>query len=139
MWRTEIVNSSKQYMLSSLFYTLFIIILISLLNGTYFDDFIFVAVIMLVIEWWRSCCYFMTIRGELAVFYTSNEIYWSRQRWFMVRKPIYFRYGMIIPLQSKRRGNKRVLFLMSDSFNNQDWRSINYFIRQLVEFNQSKH
>lgn len=128
MWHTELTPSAKQYYLVSLLYSLLLIAAIYSFIDTIFDNVTFIIVIVLVIEWWRACCYFKTIRGELALFYEQNQLYWSRQRW-TITNTIFFRYAVIVHLVSQRNAKKRVLFLMDDSLSCEDWRSLNYFLR----------
>ncbi|RKS87738.1 toxin CptA [Orbus hercynius] len=129
MWRTQVVDSTKQWLLATLFYLTFITLIIVMLYETIFDSLIAISVILLVLEWWKACCYFKTIRGEIAIFFDSDELYWSRQRWQIIKHTLYFRYAIIIHLISKRNACRRVLFLMDDSFSRQDWRSLNYVLR----------
>lgn len=132
MWRTELVNSKKQYRLLTVCYGLLLIIVINAFANTLLDNMSFIAVIVLILEWWKGCCYFKSIRGELALFYPQNELYWHRQRWLIVKTPLFFRYGVIIHLVSRRNAKKRVLFLMDDSFSTEDWRSLHYFLRYIA-------
>lgn len=132
MWRTDLIVSKYQSILVSIFYINLGIILIFMLHNTYIDSFIFVILILLVFEWWRACCYFRTMKGELALFYQSNELYWSKQRWYITKSPLFLHHAVIIHLVSKRNGKKRILFVMNDSFSRQDWRSFNYFLRQFM-------
>lgn len=129
MWRTQVVHSRKQWWFGTLCYLTFIALVITVLHETVFDSLIAISVILLVLEWWKACCYFKTIRGEIAIFYDSGELYWARQRWLVVKHTLYFRYAVIIHLMSNRNASRRVLFLMDDSFSRQDWRSLNYVLR----------
>ncbi|WP_392560073.1 protein YgfX [Orbus mooreae] len=128
MWRAELINSVKQRYLVTLFYLLLIMALMHNLADTILDDLLFVLIILVIYQWWKGICYLKTIRGELALFYHKNQLYWSRQRWDIVKPPLFFRYAIIIHLISKRNRKKRVLFLMDDSFNCQDWHSLHYFL-----------
>lgn len=130
MWRTELACSCKQIILISVFYFTLLVLMIMLFQHTYLDSVSFIGVIILAFEWWRACRYSKKMRGELALFYDINQLYWSKQRWYVVKKPLFLRYAVVIHLESKRNGQKRVLFLMDDNISYQDWRSLHYFLRQ---------
>jgi len=132
MWRTELINSAKQYLLIIAFYSFFIIILVTALADTDLDFLSTIFVLLLIFEWWQGYCYCKTIRRELAIFYDINQLYFDRQCWLIVKKPLFFRYAVIINIISIRNGEPRVLWLMDDSFSTQDWRSLNYFLRQFI-------
>lgn len=130
MWSTRLVCSKKQCLGITIGYLNLILMMIFLFYQTPFDSFGFIVVILLVYDWGRGYCYFKTIRGELALFYHIGELYWLKQRWFVVNRPLFFRYAVVIHLLSKRNHQKRILFLMYDSLPYQDWRSLHYFLRQ---------
>ncbi|WP_392562044.1 protein YgfX [Orbus sturtevantii] len=115
-----------------MFYSIFSIVLIIQLADTYLDFLSPAGLLLLIFEWWRGCCYHKTIRRELAIFYDSNELYFARQRWVIVKRPLFFRYAVIINIISIRSGKQQTLWLMDDSFSRQDWRSLHYFLRQLI-------
>lgn len=97
---------------------------------TQLDSFTMLAVMLLVIEWWRALRYFMTIRGEFALFYDIKQLYWSRQRWYVVKPPLYLYFLVVINLQSIRNGKQQLLILIFNNLTYQDWRSLNYYLRQ---------
>ena len=97
---------------------------------TQLDSFTMLAVMLLVIEWWRALRYFMTIRGELALFYDIKQLYWSRQRWYVVKPPLYLYFLVVINLQSIRNGKQQLLILIFNNLTYRDWRSLNYYLRQ---------
>ncbi|XKM14595.1 protein YgfX [Orbaceae bacterium ac157xtp] len=131
MWSSQLNPSKIQRFIITLFYLLLAIISLILLKDTYIDDLLFLIVLVLVWEWrkaWLGC---NLIRRELAIFYPSTEIYWSKKRWFIYQKPIFLRYMVIMKIKAKQNGKKRVLVIMCDSLSVSDWRSLNYFLRQL--------
>lgn len=114
----------------SLFYVTLLITLMMTFYQTQLDSFTMLAVMLLVIEWWRALRYFMTIRGELALFYDIKQLYWSRQRWYVVKPPLYLYFLVVINLQSIRNGKQQLLILIFNNLTYQDWRSLNYYLRQ---------
>ncbi|WP_392553421.1 protein YgfX [Orbus wheelerorum] len=132
MWRTELINSTKQYLIITIFYGLFVVALMIALADTYLDFLSTTCALLLTFEWWRGCCFCKTIRRELAIFYDINELYFARQRWLIVKRPLFFRCAVVINIISKRNGEWRILWLMNDSFSRQDWRSLNYYLRQFI-------
>jgi len=133
MWHTNLRYSQKYQIGITTFYVMFTSLIIVLCQQTEFDNLIFVMVIILVIEWWKSYCVGRLIRGELALFYDIDELYWCRQRWVIIKKPICLRYVIIIHLVAKRKRKSKVLVLIDDSFTKQDWHSLHYFLRQFVK------
>ncbi|MBC9130528.1 hypothetical protein FcAc13_04305 [Frischella sp. Ac13] len=129
MWRTELKLSLKQYLIFSGFYLVFIILLMASFYQTSLDDFTSIAIVLLIIEWWRACCYSSKMCGELALFYHIGQIYWSRQRWNVIKKPLFLHYFVIINLQSRRNGKYGILFLTYDNLSYQDWRGLYYFLK----------
>lgn len=130
MWNSQLKVSQNYFMAVSLFYVILLITLMMTFYQTQLDSFTMLAVMLLVIEWWRALCYFMTIRGELALFYDIKQLYWSRQRWYVVKPPLYLYFLVVINLQSIRNGKQQLLILIFNNLTNQDWRSLNYYLRQ---------
>lgn len=130
MWNSQLKVSQNHFMAVSLFYVILLITLMMTFYQTQLDSFTMLAVILLVIEWWRALRYFMTIRGELALFYDIKQLYWSRQRWYVVKPPLYLYFLVVINLQSIRNGKQQLLILIFNNLTNQDWRSLNYYLRQ---------
>lgn len=130
MWNSQLKVSQNHFMAVSLFYVILLITLMMTFYQTQLDSFTMLAVMLLVIEWWRALRYFMTIRGELALFYDIKQLYWSRQRWYVVKPPLYLYFLVVINLQSIRNGKQQLLILIFNNLTNQDWRSLNYYLRQ---------
>lgn len=130
MWNSQLKVSQNYFMAVSLFYVILLITLMMTFYQTQLDSFTMLAVMLLVIEWWRALRYFMTIRGELALFYDIKQLYWSRQRWYVVKPPLYLYFLVVINLQSIRNGKQQLLILIFNNLTNQDWRSLNYYLRQ---------
>ena len=130
MWNSQLKVSQNYFMAVSLFYIILLITLMMTFYQTQLDSFTMLAVMLLVIEWWRALRYFMTIRGELALFYDIKQLYWSRQRWYVVKPPLYLYFLVVINLQSIRNGKQQLLILIFNNLTNQDWRSLNYYLRQ---------
>lgn len=130
MWNSQLKVSQNHFMAVSLFYVILLITLMMTFYQTQLDTFTMLAVLLLVIEWWRALRYFMTIRGELALFYDIKQLYWSRQRWYVVKPPLYLYFLVVINLQSIRNGKQQLLILIFNNLTNQDWRSLNYYLRQ---------
>jgi len=93
--------------------------------------YIYILILVLIVEWWRSVNYFRTINGELALFDYIHQIYWHKQRWHLMRKPLLLRYVVILNLKSCRDGKRRVLFLMIDNLTPNDWRTLHYHLKQI--------
>ena len=130
MWNSQLKVSQNYFMAVSLFYVILLIALMMTFYQTQLDSFTMLAVMLLVIEWWRALRYFMTIRGELALFYDIKQLYWARQRWYVVKPPLYLYFLVVINLQSIRNGKQQLLILIFNNLTNQDWRSLNYYLRQ---------
>lgn len=130
MWNSQLKVSQNHFMAVSLFYVILLITLMMTFYQTQLDSFTMLAVMLLVIEWWRALRYFMTIRGELALFYDIKQLYWSRQRWYVVKPPLYLYFLVVINLQSIRNGKQQLLILIFNNLTYQDWRSLNYYLRQ---------
>lgn len=130
MWNSQLKVSQNYFMAVSLFYVTLLITLMMTFYQTQLDSFTMLAVMLLVIEWWRVLRYFMTIRGELALFYDIKQLYWSRQRWYVVKPPLYLYFLVVINLQSIRNGKQQLLILIFNNLTYQDWRSLNYYLRQ---------
>lgn len=131
MWSTKLTISYQQLLISSLFYLLLIIISLILLANTSLNSYTPLIMLLLVIEWCRSFHYFLTIKGEFALFHFMHQIYWHNQRWYLMRKPLLFRYIIILNLKSRRNGKRCTLFLMIDSIQPNDWRTLHYYLRQI--------
>lgn len=130
MWNSQLKVSQNHFMAVSLFYVILLITLMMTFYQTQLDTFTMLAVLLLVLEWWRALRYFMMIRGELALFYDNKQLYWSRQRWYVVKPPLYLYFLVVINLQSIRNGKQQLLILIFNNLTNQDWRSLNYYLRQ---------
>lgn len=130
MWNSQLKVSQNHFMAVSLFYVILLITLMMTFYQTQLDTFTMLAVLLLVLEWWRALRYFMMIRGELALFYDIKQLYWSRQRWYVVKPPLYLYFLVVINLQSIRNGKQQLLILIFNNLTNQDWRSLNYYLRQ---------
>lgn len=130
MWNSQLKVSQNHFMAVSLFYVILLITLMMTFYQTQLDSFTMLAVLLLVLEWWRALRYFMTIRGELALFYDIKQLYWSRQRWYVVKPPLYLYFLVVINLQSIRNGKQQLLILIFNNLTYRDWRSLNYYLRQ---------
>lgn len=130
MWNSQLKVSQNHFMAVSLFYVILLITLMMTFYQTQLDTFTMLAVLLLVLEWWRALRYFMMIRGELALFYDNKQLYWSRQRWYVVKPPLYLYFLVVINLQSIRNGKQQLLILIINNLTYQDWRSLNYYLRQ---------
>lgn len=130
MWNSQLKVSQNHFMAVSLFYVILLITLMMTFYQTQLDTFTMLAALLLVLEWWRALRYFMMIRGELALFYDNKQLYWSRQRWYVVKPPLYLYFLVVINLQSIRNGKQQLLILIFNNLTNQDWRSLNYYLRQ---------
>lgn len=130
MWNSQLKVSQNHFMAVSLFYVILLITLMMTFYQIQLDTFTMLAVLLLVLEWWRALRYFMMIRGELALFYDIKQLYWSRQRWYVVKPPLYLYFLVVINLQSIRNGKQQLLILIFNNLTYQDWRSLNYYLRQ---------
>lgn len=131
MWSIKLVVSYQQLLIVSVFYLLLIIISWVLLINTSLNSYTALIVLLLVIEWWRAFRYFKTIKGEFALFHHIHQIYWHKQRWHLMRKPLLLRYIIILNLKSRRNGKKCTLFLMIDNIQPHDWRTLKYYLLQI--------
>lgn len=131
MWSTQLTVSYLLLVISSIFYLTLIILCLVLLADTYLNAFTMILVLVLIIEWWRSFHYLHTIKGELALFHYIHQIYWHKQRWYIIRKPLLFRYLIILNLKSRRNGNRQTLLIMIDSMQPDNWRTLHYYLKQL--------
>ncbi|OCG24253.1 hypothetical protein A9G11_04030 [Gilliamella sp. wkB108] len=131
MWSTTLTISYQQVMMLCVFYLVLIILSWILLADTSLNCYTFIIILLLVIEWWRSISYCRTIKGELALFHYIHQIYWHKQRWYLMQKPLLLRYMIILNLKSRRNGKRHTLFLMIDSICPCDWRTLHYYLRQI--------
>ncbi|WP_294610899.1 protein YgfX [uncultured Gilliamella sp.] len=131
MWSTKLTVSYRQLFVTSIFYLLLIIVSWVLLIDTSLNSYTTLIVLLLVIEWWRSFRYFKSIKSEFALFHHINQIYWRKQRWYLIRKPLQLRYIIILNLKSRRNGKRCTLFLMIDNIQPHDWRTLNYYLQQI--------
>ena len=131
MWSTKLTPSLLQYLSATCFYVILIIACLVQLAHTELNSYTFILILILIIEWWRSICYFKTIQGEFALFENIYQIYWHKQRWYLMRQPLLLRYIMIINLRSRRNGKRRVLFLMIDNLTPNDWRTLRYHFKNI--------
>lgn len=131
MWSTKLTPSLLQFLSASCFYLILIILCLLQLAHTSLNSYTFILILILIIEWWRSICYFKTIKGEFALFEYIHQIYWYKQRWYLTRKPLLLRYIIIINLKSRRSGKRRTLFLMIDNLAPNDWRTLRYHFKKI--------
>ena len=131
MWSTNLTPSLLHFLSASCFYLILLISCLIQLAHTSLNCYTFILNLILIIEWWRSICYFKTIKGELALFESIHQIYWHKQRWYLMRKPLLLRYMMIINLKSRHNGKKQVLFLMIDNLAPNDWRTLRYHFKNI--------
>ena len=131
MWSTKLTRSFLQLLVSCCFYLILIIICLIQFADTSLNCYTYILILVLIIEWWRSINYFKTINGELALFEYIHQIYWHKQRWHLMRKPLLLRYVVILNLKSCRDGKRRVLFLMIDNLTPNDWRTLHYHLKQI--------
>jgi len=109
MWSTNLTPSLLHFLSASCFYLILLISCLIQLAHTSLNCYTFILNLILIIEWWRSICYFKTIKGELALFESIHQIYWHKQRWYLMRKPLLLRYMMIINLKSRHNGKNAYL------------------------------
>lgn len=128
MWSIQLNISYLQLSMSTVFYLLLTCTSLIIFANTALNAYTFVIVLLLIIQWWRSICYFRTIKGELALFDYIQQIYWHNQRWHIMRKPLLFRYVIILNLKSRHDGKRRTLFLMVDNLMPNDWRTLHYHL-----------
>lgn len=128
MWSTQLNISCLQICISTAFYLLLTCASLIIFANTALNAYTFIIVLLLTIQWWRSICYFRTIKGELALFDYIHQIYWHNQRWHIMRKPLLFRYVIILNLKSRHDGKRHTLFLMVDNLMPNDWRTLHYHL-----------
>lgn len=131
MWRTKLTLSFQQITIISISYLIIVIGCLLKFSNTLLNDYTFIILLILIIEWWRSICYCKKIKGEFVVFHYINQIYWYKQRWYLRRNPLILRYIIILNLQSRRTNKRHTLFLMSDNFSPNDWRTLRYYLYQI--------
>jgi uncharacterized membrane protein len=131
MWSTTLTPSLLHFLSSTTFYLLLMITCLVQLAHTSLNCYTFIFIFILIIEWWRTICYFKTIKGEFTLFDVTHQIYWHKQRWYLMRKPLMLRYIMIINLKSRHDGKRRVLFLMIDNLEPNDWRTLRYHLKNI--------
>lgn len=128
MWSIQLNISYLQLSMSTVFYLLLTCTSLIIFANTALNAYTFVIVLLLITQWWRSICYFRTIKGELALFDYIHQIYWHNQRWHIMRKPLLFRYVIILNLKSRHDGKRHTLFLMVDNLMPNDWRTLHYHL-----------
>lgn len=131
MWSTKLNQSYLQIIISSSFYLFLMMTSLFLIADTHLNSYTFIVVVLLIIEWWRSICYFQTITGELALFHHINQIYWHNQRWYLMHRPLILRYIILLNLKSRRTGHRCTLFLITNNLKPDDWRTLRYYLYQI--------
>lgn len=131
MWRTKLTISGQQIIILSICYLIIIVECLLKFADTLLNNYTFIILLFLIIDWWRSisCC--KKIKGEFALFHYINQIYWYNQRWYLRRNPLILRYIIILNLRSRRTNKQHTLFLMSDNFSPNDWRTLRYYLYQI--------
>ena len=131
MWRTKLTISGQQIIILSICYLIIIVECLLKFSDTLLNNYTFIILLFLIIDWWRSisCC--KKIKGEFALFHYINQIYWYNQRWYLRRNPLILRYIIILNLRSRRTNKQHTLFLMSDNFSPNDWRTLRYYLYQI--------
>ncbi|MWP62571.1 protein YgfX [Gilliamella sp. Pas-s25] len=133
MWSIKLSISKLQLLISTLFYSMLMMLCLVLFANTSLNSYTFIIIILLIIEWWRSICYFNTIKNEFALFHYINQIYWHKQRWYLMYKPLILRYVIILNLKSRHDGKRCTLLLMADNLQPNDWRTLRFYLKQ-IEF-----
>ncbi|MWP47610.1 protein YgfX [Gilliamella sp. Pas-s27] len=133
MWSTQLSISKQQLCIATLFYTVLITLCLVLFANTAFNYCTSVIIPLLIIEWWRCLHYLKIIKSEFALFHYINQIYWHKQRWHIMHKPLIFRYVVILNLKSRRNGKNGTLWLMVDNLQPNDWRTLRFYLKQ-IEF-----
>ncbi|NUF48359.1 protein YgfX [Gilliamella sp. ESL0250] len=133
MWSIKLSISKLQLLISTLFYSVLMMLCLVMFANTSLNSYTFIIIILLIIEWWRSICYFKTIKNEFALFHYINQIYWYKQRWYLMYKPLIFRYVIILNLKSRHDGKRCTLLLMVDNLQPNDWRTLRFYLKQ-IEF-----
>ncbi|OCG22530.1 protein YgfX [Gilliamella apicola] len=131
MWSIKLSISKLQLLISTLFYSMLITLCLVMFANTSLNSYTFIIIILLIIEWWRCACYFKTIKGEFALFHYINQIYWHKQRWYLMHKPLIFRYIVILNLKSRHNGKRCTLLLMIDNLQSNDWRTLRFYLKQI--------
>lgn len=131
MWSTKLTNSYQQIAIFSIFYLMLVILCLLQFAHTTLNSYTFIVTLILVIEWFRALRYCKTIKGEFALFHHINQIYWHKQRWYLLRKPLLLRYMIILNLQSRHNGKRCTLLLMTDHLIPNDWRTLRYYLFQI--------
>ncbi|MWN04721.1 MULTISPECIES: protein YgfX [unclassified Gilliamella] len=131
MWSTQLSISKQQLCIATLFYSVLIILCCVLFADTTLNCYTFIIIPLLIIEWWRCLYYLQTIKGEFALFHYINQLYWHKQRWYLMHKPLIFRYVVILNLKSRHDGKHGTLWLMIDNFQPHDWRTLRYYLKQI--------
>ncbi|MFQ1055499.1 protein YgfX [Gilliamella apicola] len=131
MWRTKLTISRQQIIILSIFYLIIVVECSLKFADTLLNNYTFIILLFLIIDWWRSICCCKKVKGEFALFHYINQIYWYKQRWYLRRNPLILRYIIILNLQSRRTNKQHTLFLMSDNFSPNDWRTLRYYLYQI--------
>ncbi|WP_081303145.1 protein YgfX [Gilliamella apicola] len=131
MWSIKLSISKLQLLISTLFYSMLMMLCLVMFANTSLNSYTFIIIILLIIEWWRSICYFKTIKNEFALFHYINQIYWHKQRWYLMYKPLIFRYVIILKLKSRHDGKCCTLLLMVDNLQPNDWRTLRFYLKQI--------
>ncbi|WP_081301535.1 protein YgfX [Gilliamella sp. Fer1-1] len=131
MWSIKLNVSKLQLMISTLFYSILMMLCLVMFANTSLNTYTFIILILLIIQWWHSLCYFKTIKGEFVLFHTINQIYWHKQRWYLMHTPLIFRYVIILNLKSRHDGKHCTLLLMADNLQANDWRTLRFYLKQV--------
>ncbi|MDF7669990.1 protein YgfX [Orbaceae bacterium ESL0721] len=128
MWQTTLTPSLHQAILSSCGYLLLLLITLYQFSIIYWV----ILVPLLLTEWWRSIGYFQSLKGEMVIFHIINQLYWQHERFYIISQPLLLHPITIIHLKSRKNGKKRTLFLCRSNFSHNDWRSLHYYLQQII-------
>ena len=131
MWSIKLSISRIQLLISTLFYSVLIALCLVMFANTSLNCYTFVIILLLIIEYWHCLCYLKTIKGEFALFHFINQIYWHKQRWYLIHKPLIFRYIIILNLKSRHNGKRCTLLLMVDNLQPNYWRTLRFYLKQI--------
>lgn len=133
MWQIQLRISHYQLLLISSFFLLLWLGFFGLLLFEPYVNLLFIVAGILGYEWFKAYRYCQQLIGEFALFYHVGQLYWQRQRWTIVGRPLLLRYAVFIRLRSLRSGQISTLFLVSTNMHRHEWRSLCYYLNGLAD------
>lgn len=131
MWQAQLSLSYQLLRLNALFYAALLGSSCILCWRYELSWFCLPILVLLIFEYRRSYRYLASISGDFAIQPSLNQLYWRRQRWRVMRKPLFLRYWVVIHIKSLHSGKQCRLCLSCTHFSRSEWRSCCYYLHRI--------